>query len=53
MTFAVTTLLAQGIYSGVINTISSLSSNIYESMGTLCKHKNPDVIRVLKKLERF
>jgi hypothetical protein len=45
------TLLAQGIYSGLIGTISAVTMGTVAVVQSVYTHKNPDADRVLKKLD--
>jgi hypothetical protein len=45
------TLLAQGIYSGLIGTISAVTMGTVAVVQSVYTHRNPDADRVLKKLD--
>lgn len=45
------TLLAQGIYAGLIGTISTITMNTCRLVKSMYTHKNPDVNRIIAKLD--
>lgn len=51
MAFLLLPLLAQGIYAGVISTISTLTVGTAKLATNLYKNKNPDVANTIKRLD--
>lgn len=45
------TILAQGIYSGIIGTISAITMGTISVIKTVYTHQNPDANRLMKKLD--
>lgn len=45
------TIIAQGIYSGIVNAISSIALKTGSLIKSIYTHKNPDVTKILKELD--
>ncbi len=51
MAFIITNLLAQGIYAGIIGTISTVTMGTCSLVKKIYTHQNPDVSKVIKELD--
>lgn len=51
MALYISAILAQGIYSGVISMISGATRNTCDIVRSLYTHKNPNINRLIKKLD--
>lgn len=51
MAYIIPTILAQGIYTGIISTISTVTMGTCSVMGSIYTHKNPNVTKILRKLD--
>lgn len=51
MAFFIPTILVQGIYTGIIGTISSVTIGTCSMIKTIYTHQNPDANQILKELD--
>ncbi|XWV25610.1 hypothetical protein QJ856_gp0143 [Tupanvirus deep ocean] len=51
MAFIIPTILAQGIYAGIIGTISSVTIGTCSLVKSIYTHQNPDVTKIIKEMD--
>lgn len=51
MALFIPTILTQGIYAGIIGTISSVTINSCGLVKSVCTHKNPNVCKIIKEID--